>query len=63
MDWHGRVYERKVKLQLLGMTRNPCMDGHGRAHEREVKLQLARVTRNPLHGLAWSSDVERTNAK
>ena len=59
MDWRGRATERKVKLQLFGLSRNPY---HGLAWSSDRtrgKLQLFGVTRNPYHGLAWSSDRTR----
>ena len=60
MDWRGRAREREVKLQQVGMTRNPY---HGLAWSNaRTRCKVATFMRL-LQPLPWIGVVERANAR
>ena len=60
MDWSGRAREREVKLQLVGVTRNPY---HGLAWPSARTRRKVATFRRLAQPLPWIGMVERANAR
>ena len=60
MDWRGRAREREVKLQLLGVTRNPLPGLAWSSARTRGKVATFGGDAQPF---AWIGMVERANAR
>ena len=60
MDSRGRAPEREVKLQLLGVTRNPLCGLALSSARTRGKVATVRGDAQPFE---WIGMVERTNAR